>query len=277
MQRLAAHSKDLGGGFMVRRLLPAAARQAVGPFVFFDHFGPIEAGPSDVHDVRPHPHIGLATVTYLFEGAMLHRDSTAVVQRIEPGAVNWMTAGRGIVHSEMPEQQDGLMRGFQLWVNLPAREKLTAPRYQDIAPENIPQTQLAPGVLARVLAGALGAVNGPVSGVSTEPLYLDLHFDANAEAELALPPGHTAFCFVYEGSVLVLGAGQDAPRAVARSELAVLTAGDRLRLRAGETAARCVLVAGKPLREPIARYGPFVMNTREEIMQAFADFTAGRL
>jgi redox-sensitive bicupin YhaK (pirin superfamily) len=265
-----------GAGVKLTRVIGGRELPDLDPFLLFDEFGSTQ-GQDYIAGFPDHPHRGFETVTYMLAGRMRHRDNQGNSGLLVPGSVQWMTAGRGIVHSEMPEQQDGLMRGFQLWVNLPAREKLTAPRYQDIAPENIPQTQLAPGVLARVLAGALGAINGPVSGVSTEPLYLDLHFAANAEAELALPPGHTAFCFVYEGSVLVLGAGQSAPRAVARAELAVLTAGDRLRLRAGESAARCVLVAGKPLREPIARYGPFVMNTREEIMQAFADFNAGRL
>lgn len=270
---LHPHKKDLGGGFVVRRLLPAAARQAVGPFLFFDHFGPIDVRPEDLHDVRPHPHIGLATVTYLFDGAMLHRDSTGAVQRIEPGAINWMTAGRGIVHSEMPEQQDGAMEGFQLWLNLPARSKMIPPWYRDIAPAEIPEWQ-GQGVLARVIAGRTHGVAGAMQREGTEPLYLDLHLAPGATFEQPLPAAHNAFVYVYRGELAIAGTP------VPRRRMAILAntpGSDGVALHAGADGARAILIAGRPLNEPIAQYGPFVMNTQQEIFEAVQDFQAGRL
>jgi hypothetical protein len=186
-----------------------------------------------------------------------------------------MTAGRGIVHSEMPEQEDGLMWGFQLWVNLPASEKMTAPRYQDIAPDRIPETTPAEGVLARVIAGELGGATGPVSGVATAPLYLDLRLEPGARIDVPLPASHNAFAYVYDGEV-ALGPA-DAPHRLARGELAVLErGGDSLLVTGGDAPARLIVVAGKPLNEPVVKYGPFVMNTQEQIGEAVRDFQAGR-
>jgi redox-sensitive bicupin YhaK (pirin superfamily) len=184
-----------------------------------------------------------------------------------------MTAGRGIVHSEFPQQVEGLMWGFQLWVNLPATDKMTAPRYQDIQADQVPETTLAPGVRARVLTGKLGGVEGPVTGVATEPIYYDLHLDKGRSYDVPLPTGHNAFVYVYAGNAVV-GAGSTA---LERGELALLGSGDSVRVAAGADDCRLILVAARPLNEPIARYGPFVMNTREELEQAFRDYQTGRM
>jgi redox-sensitive bicupin YhaK (pirin superfamily) len=180
-----------------------------------------------------------------------------------------MTAGRGIVHSELPEQEDGLMWGFQLWVNLPARDKLCEPRYQEIAPEEIPETAIAGGGRVRVIAGRFDEVAGPISGVATDPTYLDVALEAGGRFRHALPPAHNAFVYVFEGSI---GIGE---QQIARGRVAVLSQGERIEVDAKE-AGRFILVAGRPLGEPVAKYGPFVMNTVEELRQAVEDFQAGR-
>jgi hypothetical protein len=186
-----------------------------------------------------------------------------------------MTAGRGIVHSEMPRQTDGLMWGFQLWINLPARDKMMAPRYQDIAPDRIPERVVGDGVVARVLAGESGGVRGPVEGIVTEPLYLDVAMAPGTTFAEALPARHTAFLYVYEGQAAIGGPGE--PREVGARQLGILGEGDRVSVQAGPAGAKCLLLAARPLREPIARYGPFVMNTREEIVQAVDDYRRGTL
>lgn len=267
-QILRAKPRDIGG-FAVRRVLPAWPTQMVGPFIFFDHMGPAALAPGNGLDVRPHPHIGLATVTYLFDGEILHRDSVGSVQPIRPGDVNWMTAGRGIVHSEMPEQEDGLMWGFQLWVNLPARDKLGPPRYQDIAPERIPQVEAPGGARVRVVAGQAFGVRGPVEGIVTEPLYLDVALPPGAAFELPLPAEHAACAYAFEG------AGSLAGQPVGRGQMALLGEGDGLAATAGTAGLRLLVLAARPLREPIARYGPFVMNTEAEIRQALRDLQQG--
>jgi quercetin 2,3-dioxygenase len=183
-----------------------------------------------------------------------------------------MTAGRGIVHSEMPEQEEGLMQGFQLWVNLPAKDKMTAPRYQDIAPERIPVVDLASGVRAKIIAGEAWGVRGPVQPGATEPLFLDLHLEAGAGATVPLAQDHNAFVYVYEGEANV---GEPTSR-IAQGAVAVLSPGDSVSIAAGAKGARLILVAGKPLHEPVAKYGPFVMNTRAELEQAFQDYQAGK-
>lgn len=270
---LKPHTKDLGG-FQVRRLLPGHPIRMVGPFVFFDHMGPATFPPGGGVDVRPHPHIGLATVTYLFEGALVHRDSLGSVQRIAPGDVNWMTAGRGIVHSEMPEQEQGRMRGFQLWVNLPSAQKMTAPRYQEYGPDRFPETQAAPGVWVKVIAGSVADVQGAISQPATDPVYLDLRLDEGATFEQALPDGHAAFAYVYEGAAAF--GSEAATTRGDRGELLVFGPEGSVRVRGLGPGTRLILVAGRPLREPVARYGPFVMNTQAELRQAFEDFQAGR-
>ena len=201
---------------------------------------------------------------------MRHRDNAGNEGQLGPGSVQWMTAGRGIVHSEMPEQSEGLMQGFQLWVNLPAKDKMTAPRYQDIAADLIPSAPIAGGVSARVIAGAIGGVRGPVDPGETQPIFLDLTLAAGGAATVPLPPGHNAFVYVYEGEAEV---AED--QALAKGRIGVLSAGEDVAL-ASSAGARLILVAGKPLREPVAKYGPFVMNTEAELQQAFADFRAGK-
>jgi hypothetical protein len=258
-----------GAGVRLNRVIGGRALPDLDPFLLFDEFGSEEA--SDYIGGFPdHPHRGFETVTYMLAGRMRHGDNKGNTGRLGPGSVQWMTAGRGIVHSEMPEQENGLMRGFQLWVNLPAKDKMTAPRYQDIAPERIPAVDAGGGVRVRVIAGRFGAVEGPVSGVATEPIYLDLELPANASFDVPLPAGHNAFAYAFEG------AGKIGGEAVARGELAVLGKGEQVALEAGGDGLRLVLIAGRPLREPVEKYGPFVMNTADEIRQAVYDYQSGK-
>jgi redox-sensitive bicupin YhaK (pirin superfamily) len=265
---LRPHTKDLGGGFTVRRLLPAAARQAVGPFIFFDHFGPITAGAADNHDVRAHPHIGLATVTYLFEGAMQHRDSTGAVQRIEPGAINWMTAGRGIVHSERtPEDLRGSTRrshGLQLWAALPEADEEAAPHFAHTPAADIPALEVG-GAMVRVLVGSAYGVNSPVA-VRSPALYLDIALQAGDA--LPLPLATERAVYVVEGAVQLDG------DALAPQTMTLLAAGDEP-LLAADGPARVVLIGGDPLGHRHLWWN-FCSSRTERIKQAADDWSAGR-
>jgi redox-sensitive bicupin YhaK (pirin superfamily) len=265
---LKAHSKDLGGGFTVRRLLPAAQRQAVGPFLFFDHFGPITAQPEDNHDVRPHPHIGLATVTYLFEGAMQHHDSTGAQQRIEPGAINWMSAGRGIVHSERtPADLRGQARrshGLQLWAALPVVDEEMAPSFSHTPAESIPQLELG-GAQVRVLIGSAFGVSSPVA-VRSETLYLDMSFEAGDA--FPLPPATERAVYVVDGAVELDGV------ALAAHTMTVVPAGEEPLLSASSK-ARAVLVGGEPLGQRFLWWN-FVSSRNDRLVQAADDWAAGR-
>lgn len=265
---LAPNNRDLGGGFTVRRVLPAAARQAVGPFLFFDHFGPIEAAPDDNHDVRPHPHIGLATVTYLFEGAMMHRDSTGVVQRIEPGAVNWMTAGRGIVHSERtPEDLHGKPRrshGLQLWVALPEADEGIAPSFQHVPAAAIPALEVG-GARLRVLVGSAFGATSPVA-VRSPTLYLDIALAAGDA--LPLPPAEERALYVVDGAATLDG------EPLAPQRMVVLHPGEEP-LLAAQGDARVVLVGGAPLGHRHLWWN-FVASRKERLVQAADDWAAGR-
>ena len=269
MDILQPHCKDLGGGFTVSRLLPAATRQAVGPFVFFDHFGPVDAGPADNHDVRPHPHIGLATVTYLFEGAMQHHDSTGVAQRIEPGAINWMTAGRGIVHSERtPADLRGVQRrshGLQLWVALPAEDEEIAPSFVHTPAAAIPEIEVG-GARLRVLVGEAYGVVSPVV-VRSPTLYLDIHLSAGDA--FPLPPAEERAVYVVEGDAQLDGV--DIPP----GRMVVLAAGEDLMLSA-DADARVVLIGGAPLG-PRHIWWNFVSSRKERIAQAADDWAAQRM
>jgi len=261
-----------GAGVRITRVIGTGALDSFDPFLLLDEFRSDD--PNDyVAGFPDHPHRGFETVTYMLAGRMRHGDNQGNTGLLGPGSVQWMTAGKGIVHSELPEQEEGLMWGFQLWVNLPAKDKLTKPRYQDIPGDKIPEVELAPGVRARVLVGAVGGVAGPVTDVATEPLYFDLRLEPGAAYTAILPEGHNAFAYVYEGDAKI-GA---ASTSLQRGELALTTRGAQLPVQAGERGARLIVVAGRPLNEPVARYGPFVMNTTEEIHQAFADYRAGRL
>jgi quercetin 2,3-dioxygenase len=269
-RRVRGQPASDGAGVRLTRVIGQSALDMLDPFLLLDEFGSDQPGDY-IAGFPDHPHRGFETVTYMLDGRMRHGDNQGNSGLLQSGSVQWMTAGRGIVHSEMPEQEEGLMRGFQLWVNLPAKDKMTAPRYQDIAPERIPEVAPADGVTVRVVAGRLGDTEGPVSGIATQPLYLDIALQPGARLEVPVPQGHNAFAYVFEGEDVGLG-----DERLSRSELAVLSDGDTVSLAAGGSAARVLLVAGKPLREPVARYGPFVMNTRQEIIQAVEDFNAGR-
>ncbi|WP_434988269.1 pirin family protein [Xanthomonas melonis] len=262
-----------GAGVSLTRVIGTQQLPELDPFLMLDEFG-TEKPEDYIGGFPSHPHRGFETVTYMLDGRMRHKDNHGNEGLLTPGSVQWMTAGRGVIHSEMPEQESGRMRGFQLWVNLPARDKMTAPRYQEYAPDRIPVAQPAAGVTVKVIAGAVGEVTGPIVQPATSPVYLDIALDANAAWDYLLPEGHSAFAYAFEGAVAV-GEGE-AARDLPAQELAVLGGGQRLALHAGDQGARLILVAGRPLNEPVMRHGPFVMNTRQELMQAFVDFQEGR-
>ena len=266
---LDGHEKDLGGGFKVRRLLPAARQRMVGPFVFFDHFGPVTERPQDSHDVRPHPHIGLATVTYLFEGAMMHRDSLGTEQRIEPGAVNWMSAGRGIVHSERKpadlQATAFVNHGLQLWVALPREKEEDAPSFVHTPADAIPQAAVD-GAQVRVLVGEAFGLRSPVVPASPT-VYLDVRLASGGQLELpALAPELAVY--LVDGTVRVAGEEVGAQRMV------VLPAGQAVTL-AADAGARFVVVGGEPLG-PRHMWWNFVSSRADRIQQAAADWEAGR-
>jgi len=262
-----------GAGVRLTRVIGTPQLEMLDPFLMLDEFGTDQ--PEDYLAGFPdHPHRGFETVTYMLDGRMRHKDNHGNEGVLVPGSVQWMTAGRGLVHSEMPEQQEGRMRGFQLWVNLPAAEKMTQPQYQEFAPDRIPQLQPAEGVRVKVIAGRIGDVAGPIRQPATDPFYFDIELAPGAQWDVELPEGHNAFAYAFEGAGSI-GEGSNA-RALATQEIGVLVGGRIVRVQAGENGLRTILVAGRPLREPVARYGPFVMNTKEQIMQAFVDFQEGR-
>jgi quercetin 2,3-dioxygenase len=262
-----------GAGVRLTRVIGGPELPDLDPFLLLDEFG-TDRAEDYLAGFPSHPHRGFETVTYMLDGRMRHKDNHGNEGLLTPGSVQWMTAGRGLVHSEMPEQESGRMRGFQLWVNLPAREKMTAPKYQEFAPDRIPVAEPAAGVQVKVIAGQVGDTRGPIAQPATDPVYLDIALEPGVAWDYVLPEGHNAFAYVFEGRVEI-GQGTDA-RPVDRQEMAVLGGGDLLQLRAGSEGARLILVAGRPLREPVMRHGPFVMNTRQELMQAFVDFQEGR-
>ena len=260
-----------GAGVKLNRVIGTPLLGDVDPFLMLDEFRSDDAADY-IAGFPDHPHRGFETVTYMLAGRMRHGDNKGHTGRLEAGSVQWMTAGRGIVHSEMPEQENGLMQGFQLWVNLPARDKMIAPRYQEFAPAEIPVAALPGGVSIKVIAGEAAGIKGPVGGIATEPTLLDLALPAGARAELPLPPGHNVFLYAFAGEAAIGAAGTRLPQ----GSIAVLGAGDGVVLGAPEAATRVLLAAGRPLKETVARYGPFVMNSADEIRQAIEDFQAGR-
>jgi len=268
--QLPPHAKDLGGGFQVRRLLPSLPRAAVGPFVFFDHFGPTVERAGEVHDVRPHPHIGLATVTYLFEGAMMHRDSTGAVQRIEPGAINWMTAGRGIVHSERAPLDlrdiDRRVHGLQLWAALPERDEEIEPSFHHAEAGSLPQLEKG-GAMVRVLLGEAFGAGSPVP-LRSPTLYLDLAMAAGAGLSLPSAAKERALYVIDDGLALD---GTPLPA----HHMVVLEAGETPRLSA-DRAARAVLIGGEPLGHRFIWWN-FVSSRKERILQAADDWAAMRM
>ncbi|HWI25830.1 MAG TPA: pirin family protein [Stellaceae bacterium] len=260
-----------GAGVKLNRVIGTPLLGEVDPFLMLDEFRSDDAADY-IAGFPDHPHRGFETVTYMLAGRMRHGDNKGHTGRLDAGSVQWMTAGRGIVHSEMPEQENGLMQGFQLWVNLPARDKMIAPRYQEIPPADIPLAALPGGVTAKVIAGTVGATRGPATGIATEPTLLDLALPAGAQAAVPLPSGHNVFLYAFEGEAAV---GEDGTR-LPRGSIAVLGEGDHVALAAPAAATRVLLAAARPLGEPVARYGPFVMNTADEVRQAIVDFQSGR-
>ena len=259
-----------GAGVKLTRLLTGKLQRRLDPFLMLDAFGSDD--PDDyIAGFPDHPHRGFEAVTYMLSGRMRHRDSAGHEGLLENGGVQWMTAGRGVIHSEIPEQTNGVMEGFQLWINLPAQRKMAEPWYRDFSSEAIPEYVTAENVTVRVIAGASNGVSGVVTREDTEPLYLDIHLPAGASFSTALPHTHNAFIYVYRGAVNAAGT------LVASRRMGILSnapEADGVTLTAAED-ARLILVAGKPLNEPIVQYGPFVMNTQEEIHQALDDFRNG--
>jgi hypothetical protein len=262
-----------GAGVTLTRLIGTPLLRGIDPFLMLDEFGSDE--PTEYLAGFPdHPHRGFETVTYMVEGRFRHKDNKGHEGLLETGGAQWMTAGRGIVHSEMPEQKEGVVRGFQLWLNLPQADKMRPAEYRDLQAEDIPVVELAGGAVARVLAGRVGASVGPIAGRATQPIYVDVTVPAGAEVSIAVPEGHAGFVYPFEGNRVVVGEGVG-ERSLDRGELGVLGDGDEVRLSAKGGDARVLVVAGKPIREPVVQYGPFVMNTVAEIEQAIRDFNAG--
>jgi redox-sensitive bicupin YhaK (pirin superfamily) len=268
-QLVPAFEVTEGAGVTVHRSIGTPALKNLDPFLMLDHFGS-EDPDEYIAGFPDHPHRGFITFTYMLDGHMEHRDSMGNRGDLKAGGVQWMKAASGVIHSEMPKQVNGLMRGFQLWINLPASEKLSDPAYQEFSDAAIPEVALEQGRV-RVLAGEFGGTRGVIDDPATDVLYLDVSLTADSRFSLPLEETRNAFIYVFEGSARVAG------DALATHNLAVLGAGDTFEIVAGESGARFILVAGRPLGEPVVQYGPFVMNTREEIEQAFADYRDGRL
>ncbi|MEN1727922.1 MAG: pirin family protein [Pseudomonadota bacterium] len=266
-----------GAGVKLRRSIGSSQLARLDPFLMMDEF--FSDNPDDYLAGFPaHPHRGFETVTYMLDGHMEHQDHLGNVGDLGPGSVQWMTAGRGVIHSEMPKQEDGRMRGFQLWINLPAAEKMRPASYQDIPADQVPQVNFDGGTV-KVLAGRFdfegktigGAVNGGDQRLSTDPLYLDLRLDAGQLIILPIEADYNAFLYLYEGEAEI------GDKRIPHRAAGVLTEGDSVTITAGEEGARLLLLAGKPIGEPVYQHGPFVMNTREEIEQAMWDYRDGRL
>lgn len=268
-----------GGGFVVRRSFPTGRLDMVDPFLLLDHMGPVDYAPGEAVGAPDHPHRGFETVTYVLEGDWEHADSAGNSGYLKPGSVQWMTAGSGVVHSEMPaasvQRDGGRVHGLQLWVNLPAADKMTPPRYQDIGPEEIPDVEPSPGVRARVVAGEMFGARGPVQ-THSPIVYVHVTLQPGASVDVPIPSGQEAAAYVIAGSVRVGEAGA-APEA---SLIVFDGAKGAVRLDApdeNESPTDVLVIAGTPLREPVARYGPFVMNTKDQIIQAFEDYQSGRM
>ena len=267
-----------GAGVKLRRSLGQSAAARLDPFLMLDHFS--TENPDDyIAGFPAHPHRGFETVTYMLDGHLRHEDHLGHTGDLKSGGVQWMTAGRGIIHSEVPQQEQGRMRGFQLWINLPAREKMKPAGYRDIQPEEIPVVALAGGGRAKVIAGTLDvdgvATQGPIRGLTTDPLYFDVELPAGAQFAHAIPAGYHAFLYVFEGSVTVGPA--NAARSLGVHKAGVFSDGDTIEVAGGAEGGRFILLAGRPLREPVVQYGPFVMNTTQEIERAIRDYQSGEL
>ncbi len=267
-QKVTGSDTQDGAGVQLRRVLPAPGLRLLDPFLLLDVFS--SDNPSDyIAGFPPHPHRGFETVTYLLAGQMRHRDSAGHVGVIKAGGVQWMTAARGVKHSEMPEQEDGLLQGFQLWVNLPASKKMGSPAYQEFNPELITTETHRNGVRLRVISGTtMEGTSGPVTTTSTDTIYLDISMPAGTDYSELIPQGFNAFIYLIDGSI------QINQETVTAGELAALNDGDGVVICSSRD-SRMLLIAGRPIGEPVARHGPFVMNTQEEIEQAYRDYDNG--
>ncbi len=266
-----------GGGFTVRRPFPTAGVSLVDPFLLIDEMGPVDYAPGESVGAPDHPHRGFETVTYMLEGEFEHEDSAGHKGALKPGDVQWMTAGAGVIHAEMPSHgmraNGGRVHGFQIWVNLPARLKMTQPRYQELSGTKIPTAVTPDGLArARVIAGEALGVRAAIE-TQTPIVYQDWSLDPGADVSIALDADQQAMVYVFEGAVKVGNAGRE----IGDGHLAILGPGDAVRLRAAAQPGRLLLLAGVPLGEPVARYGPFVMNTEQEIVAAVRDFQSGRM
>jgi len=274
---VTAHRQREGAGFIVRRPFPTQSLELVDPFLLLDEMGPVDYRPGEAVGAPDHPHRGFETITYMLEGQFEHEDSAGHKGVLRPGDVQWMTAGAGIVHSEMPSREirdkGGRVHGFQIWVNLPAKLKMTRPRYQEVSGGNIPQAASPDGrARVRVVAGeALGA--SAVIDTYIPIVYQDWSLDAGADVTVALPRAQQAMAYVFQGAALVGDEGKE----IKDGQLAMFASGDAVRLRGADGGGRLLLLAGVPIAEPVARYGPFVMNTQDEIVQAVRDYQSGRM
>jgi hypothetical protein len=259
-----------GAGVKLRRSLGRADHLRVDPFLMLDEFS--SENPDDyVAGFPSHPHRGFETVTYLLDGHLLHEDHLGNRGNLKSGGVQWMTAGRGIIHSEMPQQENGRMRGFQLWINLPAKEKMKPAGYRDIQPSEIPVVELPGGGRAKLIAGTLDKMPGPIQGGATDPIYWDIELSSEGSFKSEIPENHNVYIYPFEGSVEI------GDRVLGTHQGGALGPGDSVEIRAGAEGARLLLLAARPLGEPIVQYGPFVMNTRAEIEQAIRDYQSGTL
>ena len=267
-----------GAGVKLRRSLGQSQTLRLDPFLMLDEFSSSNADDY-IAGFPDHPHRGFETVTYMLDGHMLHEDHLGNQGNLKSGGAQWMTAGRGIIHSEMPQQESGRMRGFQLWINLPAQEKMKPASYQDIQPEEIPWVKRPDGSEIKIIVGSAEidgkTLTGPIQGISTEPLFFDVRLPAGGHFNHSINPEHNAFVYPYEGQVEIGPANQ--MRLLETQSAGVLSTGDDIEIQAGSRDAAFLLLAARPLREPIVQYGPFVMNTREEIEQAIADYKNGQL
>ncbi|WP_430472836.1 pirin family protein [Thalassospira lucentensis] len=266
---LRAMDTSDGAGVSLKRSIGSPQLDMLDPFLMLDSISTDNADDY-IAGFPEHPHRGFETVTYMVEGAMGHKDSIGSEGVLRSGGVQWMTAGSGIIHSETPKQENGLLQGFQLWINLPAKDKMIDPRYQNIEAPDVPEIAVSDGVDLRLVAGEMFGKTGPINGISTDPVFVDVKLDAGAEISIPIPEGHAGVVYVFIGDAVI--AGKDVPT----HHLAVLRNGNSVTLKGGEDGGRMLVIAARPLHEQVVRYGPFVMSSKQELMQAFDDFQNGR-
>lgn len=265
---LRAMDTSDGAGVSLKRSIGSPQLDMLDPFLMLDSLSTDKADDY-IAGFPEHPHRGFETVTYMVEGAMRHQDSMGNEGVLRSGGAQWMTAGSGIVHSETPEQENGLMQGFQLWINLPAKDKMIDPRYQNLEPDELPEISPAAGAQLRLLAGSMYGETGPINGISTDPVFVDVKLDAGCEISVPMPEGHSAVVYVFTGDAVV--ADKDVPT----HHLAILKDGNGVTLKGGATGGRVLVIAARPIHEEVVRYGPFVMSSKQELMQAFDDYQNG--